>query len=57
MADRATQEMLSAFRERWGTQEFADDLLRGEAPSLFASEDDRRWFANWLRVGASPSVA
>ena len=56
--DRAArQEELSEFRERWGTQEFSDDLLAWICPTLYASEDDRRWFANWLRVGASPAVA
>ena len=57
MADRATQETVRTFRERWGTQEFSDELLREGSPSLYASEDDRRWYANWLRVGASPSAA
>ena len=56
-ADRAIQESLSDLRERWGTREFADDLLRDGCPSLLSSEEDRRWFANWLRVGASPAVA
>jgi len=40
-----------------GLGEFADDLLRDGCPSLLSSEEDRRWFANWLRVGASPAVA
>ncbi len=54
---RATLEMLSDTRERWGTQEHADDLLRGGCPSLLSSDEDRRWFANWLRVSATPTVA
>ena len=41
----------------WGTQEWCDELLRKTAPSLAESEDARDWFANWLRVGASPAVA
>jgi class 3 adenylate cyclase/pimeloyl-ACP methyl ester carboxylesterase len=44
-------------REGWGTQEFSDELLAGIAPSLMESEDDRLWFANATRVGASPAVA
>jgi class 3 adenylate cyclase len=56
-ADRATQETMSQFRDRWGTQEFSDQLLREGSPTLYASEEDRRWYANWLRVGASPAVA
>jgi class 3 adenylate cyclase/pimeloyl-ACP methyl ester carboxylesterase len=55
--DSATQEMLGDLRERWGTQEFADDLLEAGCPSLYSSDDERRWFANWLRVGATPAVA
>src|SRR5262245_40999496 len=56
-ADQATHEGLSDLRERWGTQEFSDKLLAEGCPSLYSSDDDRRWFANWLRVGASPAVA
>jgi pimeloyl-ACP methyl ester carboxylesterase len=49
--------MLSDLRERWGTNEFSDELLQEIAPSLFVSEENRRWFANWCRVGASPAAA
>ena len=56
-SDRATQEELGELRERWGTREFSDELLREAGPTLFASEEHRRWFANWLRVGATPAAA
>ena len=52
----ASEELLE-LRERWGTQEYADKLLRESAPTLAASAEHREWFANWLRLGASPSVA
>ena len=48
---------LAALRDEWGTQEFADELLEEGAPSLYADPKAREWFANWLRVGASPAVA
>jgi class 3 adenylate cyclase/pimeloyl-ACP methyl ester carboxylesterase len=48
---------LADLRERWGTQGFSDELLAQIAPSLAANEDDRAWFANWVRVGASPAAA
>ena len=48
---------LAAIRERWGTQEFSDEMLAEIAPSLAANEDDRAWFANWVRVGATPAAA
>jgi class 3 adenylate cyclase/pimeloyl-ACP methyl ester carboxylesterase len=48
---------LAELRERWGTQGYSDKLLRQTCPTLLASEQDRLWFANWLRVGASPAVA
>jgi class 3 adenylate cyclase/pimeloyl-ACP methyl ester carboxylesterase len=48
---------LADMRERWGTQEYSDQLLAQIAPSLAANEDDRAWFANWTRVGASPAAA
>ena len=44
-------------RRSWGTQEYCDELLRTTAPTLADSPESREWFANWLRVGASPSVA
>jgi class 3 adenylate cyclase len=47
---------LSDLRERWGTQAFSDQLLEVVSPTLAASEQGRRWFANWLRVGASPTM-
>ena len=43
-------------RERWGTRELCDEMLELTCPTLAASEDGRRWFANWLRVGASPAM-
>jgi class 3 adenylate cyclase/pimeloyl-ACP methyl ester carboxylesterase len=55
--DRENQQELSALREGWGLQAWCDELLRAGCPTLYASEPDRRWFANWLRVGASPEVA
>lgn len=48
---------LAVIRENWGTQEFTERLLGLIAPTLAASSDDRRWVANWLRVGASPGAA
>jgi class 3 adenylate cyclase len=48
---------LADLRERWGTQEFSDELLEVAAPSLYADPAEREWFANYLRVGASPAVA
>jgi class 3 adenylate cyclase/pimeloyl-ACP methyl ester carboxylesterase len=55
--DRANQESLSDIRERWGTQEFADELLRQGSPSLYSSDENRLWFANMSRVSMSPAVA
>jgi class 3 adenylate cyclase len=48
---------LRELREQWGTQQYCDQLLRFGAPSIADNPEDREWFANWLRVGASPSVA
>ena len=51
------QANLADLRERWGTQEYSDEMLKETAPSLYADPAEREWFANWLRVGASPAVA
>jgi class 3 adenylate cyclase/pimeloyl-ACP methyl ester carboxylesterase len=57
MESESALHELARLREGWGVQEWCDELLMEGCPSLAASEDDRRWFANWLRVGASPAVA
>jgi len=56
-ASEAGLRELIDLRDRWGSQEFADELLRELCPTLYASEEDRRQFANYLRIGASPAVA
>lgn len=48
---------LTALRDGWGTRGFTDSLLEEGCPTLFARAEDRAWFANWLRVGATPAVA
>jgi class 3 adenylate cyclase len=53
----AVMAELADLRERWGTRAFADEILRESCPTLLASADDRAWFADNLRVGASPAVA
>lgn len=40
----------------WGTQRLADEMLASICPTLLRSEADRVWFANSLRVGASPEI-
>ena len=48
---------LRDLRERWGSQEFADELFEELCPTLYPLEEERVCFANALRVGASPAVA
>ena len=48
---------LAELRERWGTKELSDEILGDTSPSLSANPAEREWFANWLRVGASPAAA
>jgi class 3 adenylate cyclase len=48
---------LAELRERWGTQELSDQIFEDTTPSLYADPSEREWFANWLRVGASPAAA
>jgi pimeloyl-ACP methyl ester carboxylesterase len=57
MQTDARRDELAHLRETWGTQELADEILAEGAPSLAGDPDFREWFTNWLRVGASPSVA
>lgn len=55
--DETSREELRQLRERWGTQEFSDELLQWGCATLYADDDSRRWFANHQRVGMSPAVA
>jgi class 3 adenylate cyclase/pimeloyl-ACP methyl ester carboxylesterase len=54
---KETEEELRRLREGWGTQEWCDELLELIGPSLAVSEEARHWFANEIRVGASPAMA
>jgi class 3 adenylate cyclase/pimeloyl-ACP methyl ester carboxylesterase len=56
-ASEAGLRELHDLRHRWGTQELADELLREGCQTLYASEEDRRQFARYLRIGATPAVA
>jgi class 3 adenylate cyclase/pimeloyl-ACP methyl ester carboxylesterase len=50
------ESALPPIRDGWGTQELCDDILAETCPTLAATEEGRAWFANWLRVGASPAM-
>lgn len=54
--DEVNWETYRADIARWGTQRLADQWLAEICPTLLRSEADRVWFANWLRVGASPEI-
>jgi pimeloyl-ACP methyl ester carboxylesterase len=43
--------------ERWGTPDYCDDVLQIAAPSVAGDEDFRRWWASYMRLGASPASA
>lgn len=55
--DPEVQRDLAELRDRWGTRAYCDEMLREGCPTLYESEEDRDWFANHLRLGASPAVA
>ena len=55
--DADAQAELADLRDRWGTREYSDELLREGCPTLYEREEDRELQANELRVGASPAVA
>ena len=40
-----------------GARRLSDEILEDTSPSLCATPTEREWFANWLRVGASPAAA
>jgi pimeloyl-ACP methyl ester carboxylesterase len=43
--------------ERWGTPDYCDEVLRRTAPSVAGDPDFRRWWASYMRLGASPASA
>jgi class 3 adenylate cyclase/pimeloyl-ACP methyl ester carboxylesterase len=51
------QRELAELRDGWGTRAYSDELLRYGCPTLYEREEDREWFANEMRLGASPAVA
>ena len=53
----SAREELRRLRLLWGTQQYSDELLSQACPTLLRSEADRLWFANCMRLGASPEVA
>jgi class 3 adenylate cyclase len=55
--DPGDQALLPRIRDEWGTQELSDELLAWNVPAWLESDEDRLWFANCLRVGATPAVA
>jgi class 3 adenylate cyclase/pimeloyl-ACP methyl ester carboxylesterase len=55
--DAEAQQDLARLRDRWGTRAYSDELLRHGCRALYEREEDREWFANHLRVSASPAVA
>lgn len=57
LEDRNDIAWLADLRDRWGTDAMSDEIMRDGCPSLFSSHEERRWFANYLRIGASPAVA
>jgi class 3 adenylate cyclase/pimeloyl-ACP methyl ester carboxylesterase len=55
--DPDVERELADLRDRWGTRAYSDELLKHGCPTLYEREEDREWFANELRTGASPAVA
>ena len=49
------QELLR-LRDGWGTLEYADEMLEEISPTLAENPANREWFANRMRVGASPAA-
>jgi class 3 adenylate cyclase len=55
-SDSPYWQQASQSLRNWMTQELADQWLSEICPTLLRSVADRVWFANWLRVGASPEI-
>jgi class 3 adenylate cyclase/pimeloyl-ACP methyl ester carboxylesterase len=51
------QTFLAEMALGWGTQAYADDGLRWFAPSAYPDESNRRWWARYQWLSASPGSA
>ena len=49
------QELLR-LRDGWGTLDYAGEMLEEICPTLAENPAEREWFANRMRVGASPAA-
>jgi class 3 adenylate cyclase len=56
LTDEESRE-LRRLRETWGTEALTDELLEFGNPAALSDPEEREWFTNSLRVGASPAVA
>jgi class 3 adenylate cyclase len=56
-ADDDDRRVLLELRDRWGTREWSEALVQQTAPTFAELPENREWFTNSLRVGASPSMA
>ncbi|MEX2103313.1 MAG: alpha/beta hydrolase, partial [Gaiellaceae bacterium] len=43
--------------ERWGRTDYCDKVLQAAAPSVAGDAEFRRWWASYMRLGASPASA
>jgi class 3 adenylate cyclase len=55
--DDDDRRVLLELRDRWGTSEWSEALIQQTAPTFAERPENREWFTNPLRVGASPSMA
>ncbi|HYZ19313.1 MAG TPA: adenylate/guanylate cyclase domain-containing protein [Gaiellaceae bacterium] len=55
--DEDARRELRELRDRWGTKEYCEQLLRVTAPAFAARPENLEWATNDMRVGASPTMA
>ena len=55
--DEDARRELRELRDRWGTKEYCEQLLRVTAPAFAARRENLEWATNDMRVGASPTMA
>jgi pimeloyl-ACP methyl ester carboxylesterase len=51
------QEDDERIKQSWGTDDYADEVLRYSAPTLYDDVDVRRWWAMFNRLTMSPGAA
>src|SRR5207247_5039903 len=56
-SDKEWNPYLEELHQRWGSQDYADEIIRWMAPSVADDEESRTWWGRLMRLSGSPGTA